>query len=85
MEMCEQELRSAVEMSGSNLKTGDANDNGGFVRQLRRYFVLEISIYLLIGEWFAHDDRRLCFSAVGIVSPSQLARGVRYCSCQPFI
>jgi hypothetical protein len=38
-EMCEHELRSAVEMSGSNLKTGDANDNSGFVRC---YLVLEI-------------------------------------------
>jgi len=40
MEMCEQELLSDVEMSGRKLKTGDANDNGGFVP---RYFVLEIS------------------------------------------
>jgi hypothetical protein len=45
MEMCEQELRSAVEMSGRKLQTGDANDNGGFVRRfVRRYFALEISI-----------------------------------------
>ena len=41
MTLSEQELRLAVEMSGSNLKTGDANDNGGFVR---RCFALEISI-----------------------------------------
>jgi len=81
MEICEQELRSAVEMSGSNLKTGDANDNGGFGR---RCFALEISIRFLIGEWLGRDDKRLWFSAAGIVLPSRLAGGVRY-SCHQFI